>query len=195
MTSQPSIFPPIEPLVQAIAIVVMRKISKNRTEDDVTSSTNGETDTPAKVVNDDEDAGAESDHEDKDNNEEKDNDRESDASYSGETLKKTKSKKKSKKERKAGKKKTAEEEFEVWIRSEVRNGGIFKWATLSITTYIFVLQVEKIIDSKKIKGKLHYLIRWKGYNADNDTWEPEKTVSCPELITKYKEEVCKSQKM
>lgn len=50
--------------------------------------------------------------------------------------------------------------------------------------------MEKIIDSKKIKGKLHYLIRWKGYNADNDTWEPEKTVSCPELITKYKDEVC-----
>lgn len=56
-----------------------------------------------------------------------------------------------------------------------------------IMTQIF--QVEKIVDSKRIKGKLHYLIRWKGYSADNDTWEPENTLSCPELINKYNDEV------
>ncbi|XP_072947714.1 uncharacterized protein [Epargyreus clarus] len=46
-------------------------------------------------------------------------------------------------------------------------------------------EVEKVIDSKKIKGKLHYLIRWKGYSADSDTWEPENTLSCPDLINKF----------
>lgn len=46
-----------------------------------------------------------------------------------------------------------------------------------------------MIDSKKIKGKLHYLIRWKGYSADSDTWEPENTLSCPELINKFNDEV------
>lgn len=45
------------------------------------------------------------------------------------------------------------------------------------------------MDSKKIKGKLHYLIRWKGYGADSDTWEPENTLSCPDLISKYNDEV------
>ncbi|XP_028175998.1 chromobox protein homolog 1-like [Ostrinia nubilalis] len=49
-------------------------------------------------------------------------------------------------------------------------------------------EVEKIIDSKKIKGKLHYLIRWKGYSADSDTWEPENTLSCPDLINKFNDE-------
>lgn len=49
-------------------------------------------------------------------------------------------------------------------------------------------EVEKIIDSKKIKGKLHYLIRWKGYSADSDTWEPENTLSCPDLIAKFNDE-------
>ncbi|KAI8426268.1 hypothetical protein MSG28_005156, partial [Choristoneura fumiferana] len=49
-------------------------------------------------------------------------------------------------------------------------------------------EVEKVVDSKKIKGKLHYLIRWKGYSADSDTWEPENTLSCPDLISKYHDE-------
>lgn len=45
------------------------------------------------------------------------------------------------------------------------------------------------MDSKRIKGKLHYLIRWKGYSASSDTWEPENTLSCPDLINKFNEEV------
>lgn len=57
------------------------------------------------------------------------------------------------------------------------------------TLTVVIFQVEKIIDSKRIKGKLHYLIRWKGYSASQDTWEPQDTLSCPELINKYNEEV------
>lgn len=49
-----------------------------------------------------------------------------------------------------------------------------------------------MIDSKKIKGKLHYLIRWKGFSADSDTWEPDHTLSCPELINKFIDEVSES---
>lgn len=45
--------------------------------------------------------------------------------------------------------------------------------------------VLKIVGDKKIKGKLHYQIRWKGYSADDDTWEPKSSLSCPELIEKY----------
>lgn len=60
---------------------------------------------------------------------------------------------------------------------------------VDILNIILCFKVEKVIDSKRIKGKLHYLIRWKGYSADNDTWEPENTLSCPELINKFNEEV------
>ncbi|XP_045496096.1 chromo domain protein LHP1-like [Colias croceus] len=49
-------------------------------------------------------------------------------------------------------------------------------------------EVERIVDSKRIKGKLHYLIRWKGYSADSDSWEPHDTLSCPDVINKYNEE-------
>lgn len=47
-------------------------------------------------------------------------------------------------------------------------------------------EVEAILDSKLIKGKTKYLIRWKGWDESDDTWEPEETLNCPELIKKFK---------
>jgi hypothetical protein len=32
-------------------------------------------------------------------------------------------------------------------------------------------EVKRIIDKQKRKGKLHYRVRWKGYNAEDDTWQ------------------------
>lgn len=49
-------------------------------------------------------------------------------------------------------------------------------------------EVESIVDHKYSgKRKKLYLIRWKGYTADQDTWEPEKSLCCPELIAQYLE--------
>ncbi|CAG9763805.1 unnamed protein product [Ceutorhynchus assimilis] len=47
-------------------------------------------------------------------------------------------------------------------------------------------EVEKIIDKKITKGVTSYLIRWKGYGPDSDTWEPENTLDCAELIEEFK---------
>ena len=33
-------------------------------------------------------------------------------------------------------------------------------------------EVQEIMDSKRYQGKIKYLIHWKGYTHDNDTWEP-----------------------
>lgn len=42
----------------------------------------------------------------------------------------------------------------------------------------FLLQVEKILDKRKNKkGKLEYLVRWRGYGSEGDTWEPEGNLS------------------
>nr|CAI5840763.1 unnamed protein product [Callosobruchus analis] len=39
-----------------------------------------------------------------------------------------------------------------------------------------------------VRGVRHYLIRWKGYEEESDTWEPENTLNCPELINAFKEQ-------
>jgi hypothetical protein len=33
-------------------------------------------------------------------------------------------------------------------------------------------EVEKILDSHRKRGKLFYLVKWKGYGPEHDTWEP-----------------------
>ena len=35
-------------------------------------------------------------------------------------------------------------------------------------TYI----VDKLMDRKKLKNRIVFLVRWKGFNSDHDTWEP-----------------------
>lgn len=45
--------------------------------------------------------------------------------------------------------------------------------------------VLRIVGDKLVNGKLHYNIRWKGYSAKDDTWEPKSKLSCPELISAY----------
>lgn len=47
--------------------------------------------------------------------------------------------------------------------------------------------MENIINDKLQRGKKYYLVRWKGFSADQDTWEPESTLNCDEIIKKYLE--------
>ncbi|CAG9857494.1 unnamed protein product [Phyllotreta striolata] len=47
-------------------------------------------------------------------------------------------------------------------------------------------EVEKILGEKVIKGVRHFLIRWKGYEEESDTWEPVDTLSCNDLIKAYR---------
>ncbi|XP_033010391.1 chromodomain Y-like protein isoform X1 [Lacerta agilis] len=48
-------------------------------------------------------------------------------------------------------------------------------------------EVEKIVDKRKNKkGKTEYLVRWKGYESEDDTWEPEQhLVNCEEYIHEF----------
>lgn len=52
--------------------------------------------------------------------------------------------------------------------------------------YFFEWQVSKIIDYVELKdGTRQFLVRWKGFSAKDNTWEPEANLNCPELIKKY----------
>ncbi|KAE8597808.1 hypothetical protein XENTR_v10016607 [Xenopus tropicalis] len=48
-------------------------------------------------------------------------------------------------------------------------------------------EVEQIVDKRKNKkGKIEYLVHWKGYDSGDDTWEPEQhLVNCEEYIHEF----------
>uniref|UniRef100_A0A6I8PNA9 Chromo domain-containing protein n=3 Tax=Xenopus tropicalis TaxID=8364 RepID=A0A6I8PNA9_XENTR len=72
-----------------------------------------------------------------------------------------------------------------------RNGGL-KF-TLETMAYILDIKtvpyrgVEQIVDKRKNKkGKIEYLVHWKGYDSGDDTWEPEQhLVNCEEYIHEF----------
>ena len=35
-------------------------------------------------------------------------------------------------------------------------------------------EVEKILDSRKVKNQIQYLVKWEGYSHEENTWEPLK---------------------
>jgi len=50
-------------------------------------------------------------------------------------------------------------------------------------------EVEKILNKKKIRGVEKYLIWWKGFTAEGDTWERRENLkNAEELIEKFKQE-------
>lgn len=47
-------------------------------------------------------------------------------------------------------------------------------------------EVDKLIADIKVGRTHYYLVRWKGFGRDDDTWEKEKNLSCPTILEKYK---------
>ncbi|XP_015177843.1 PREDICTED: heterochromatin protein 1-like isoform X2 [Polistes dominula] len=46
-------------------------------------------------------------------------------------------------------------------------------------------EVDKIVGHRTIKGRRQFLIRWKGYGKESDSWEQEKDLNCPKLIENF----------
>lgn len=47
--------------------------------------------------------------------------------------------------------------------------------------------VESIIDKRMKNNKNQYLVKWKDYSSDENTWEPEDNINCKELIEQFEE--------
>lgn len=48
-----------------------------------------------------------------------------------------------------------------------------------------VFSVEKIVSKRVVGGKTQYLLKWKGYDSDENTWEPEENLDCQDLLEEF----------
>lgn len=46
-------------------------------------------------------------------------------------------------------------------------------------------EVQDLLLHEKRKGKISYLVRWKGYSAEYDSWEEEENLHCPAILEAY----------
>jgi hypothetical protein len=46
-------------------------------------------------------------------------------------------------------------------------------------------EVEELLDSRMFRGRLEYLVKWKGYGREEASWEPRNHVHAPQLVAQF----------
>ena len=50
-------------------------------------------------------------------------------------------------------------------------------------------EVERILNKRKVQGKNKYLVRWKGFTVEGDTWESKENLeNAIELVEEFERE-------
>ena len=46
-------------------------------------------------------------------------------------------------------------------------------------------EIEKVLDSRRFRGRLQFLVSWKGYGYEENSWTDERDVHAPELVQEF----------
>jgi len=46
-------------------------------------------------------------------------------------------------------------------------------------------KVEEILDSRWYRRKFQFLVKWKGFSREHNSWEVASNVKAPDLVTEY----------
>lgn len=46
-------------------------------------------------------------------------------------------------------------------------------------------EAENILDDEFRKGKQYFLVKWKGYNDSENSWESKSNLNCPKILKQY----------
>lgn len=57
-----------------------------------------------------------------------------------------------------------------------------------------VFEVEKILNHRTREHKREYLIKWLGFPPEENSWEAEDNLNCPELLAEYEMSYMKSRR-
>ena len=56
-----------------------------------------------------------------------------------------------------------------------------------------IYSVESVIAKRTFGGKVEYLLKWKGYDDADNTWEPMDNLDCEELIAAFERSLQESR--